>query len=81
LPFAVDMKYDLPRSRAALRAEEVKKKKIAKAQRRAISRVDSRGGIIEPTPGVGDGVDQVSSAAQRGENREDLPTLAALYKY
>ena len=53
LLFAVDMKYDLPRSRAASRAEEVKKKKIAKAQRRASSRVVSRGGIIEPTPAVG----------------------------
>ena len=49
LLFAVDMKYDLPRSRAALRAEEVKKKKNAKAPRRASSRVVGRGAIIETT--------------------------------
>ena len=51
--FAVDVKYDLPRSRTALRAEEVKKKKSAKVPRRASSRVVSRGGIIETTPVVG----------------------------
>ena len=52
LLFSVDVKYDLPRSRAAFgaRVEEVKKKKIAKAPRRASSRVVGRGAIIETTP-------------------------------
>jgi len=51
LLFAVDVRYDLPRSRAAFgaRAEEVKKKKIAKAPRRASSRVVGRGDIIQTT--------------------------------
>ena len=45
LLFSDDVKYDLPRSRAAFGARI--KKKIAKAPRRASSRVVGRGGIIE----------------------------------
>lgn len=48
LRFAVDVRYDIPRSRAAFgaRAEEMKKKKIAKVPRRASSRVVGRGTIM-----------------------------------
>ena len=47
LLFAVDLRYDLPRSRAAVgaRGEEVKRKNIAKVPSRASSRVVNRGDI------------------------------------
>jgi len=49
LRFAVEVRYDVPRSRASFgaRAEEVKKKRTAKAPRRASSRVVGRGAIIQ----------------------------------
>ena len=49
--FAVDVRYENPRSRAAFgaRVEEVKKKKNAKAPRRASSRVVGRGAIRQTT--------------------------------
>lgn len=57
--FAVDVRYDLPWSRTAFgaRAEEVNRKRTAKAPRRASSRVVSRGAITGGDP-VGTSGDQ-----------------------
>ena len=87
LLFAVDLRYDLPRSRATFgtRAEEVKRKNIAKVPRRASSRVVGRGDIIQQRAGepAGTKLDRIElsrSLAEVGDDKEGHSVLGGWTK-